>query len=252
MAEVALFHYRPGATVIHRFDPRCKLPLLLLLVTLLFHTGPRGLLVLSVVLLLGAAVARIAARGLLRGFLPLLLLILASFLAEALTVPGARPLAWLPVTREGLLRGGLLAWRLSAVILLGMLFTATTSIRELRSAIVWYLKPFPALQGGRIATMIGLTISLIPLVFDTKAEISDALRSRCIEGSGRFVRRAGALVAPLIVKTFTRADEIVQAMESRCYSDDRTVARLRARPADLLLTLFLGLTAIACLVVFPG
>ncbi len=252
MAEIALFHYQPHASALHRYDARHKLPLLILLVALLFHTGIWGLLFLSALLAAGGAIGRLTLGSLLRGFLPLALLILAGFAAEALTVPGARLIAALPATKEGLRAGGLLAWRLAAVILLGTLFTATTSIRDLRSAIVWYLRPFPWLHGGRIATMVGLTISLIPLVFDTQGEISDALRSRCIERSGRFVRRAGALAAPLILKTFTRADEIVQAMEARCYTDDRTVARLRARSCDWIVTILVGGAATGFLVLFPG
>jgi len=252
MAEIALFHYQTRETALHRYDPRHKLPLLILMVALLFHTGAWGLLFLSALLAAGGAIGRLSLGDLFRGLLPLGLLILAGFLAEALTVPGAKVIAGLPVTREGLVKGGLLAWRLAAVVLLGTLFTATTSIRDLRSAIVWYLRPFPALHGGRIATMIGLTISLIPLVFDTQGEISDALRSRCIERSGRFVRRAGALAAPLIIKTFTRADEMVQAMEARCYSDERTVARLRARSSDWMVTILVGGAAVGFLVLFPG
>ena len=252
MAEIALFHYQTRETALHRYDPRHKLPLLILMVALLFHTGAWGLLFLSALLAAGGAIGRLSLGDLFRGLLPLGLLILAGFLAEALTVPGAKVIAWLPATWPGLATGGFLAWRLAAVVLLGTLFTATTSIRDLRAAIVWYLRPFPRLHGGRIATMIGLTISLIPLIFDTQSEISDALRSRCIERSGRFVRRAGAFAAPLIIKTFTRADEIVQAMEARCYTDDRTVARLCARGADWIVTLFVGGAAIGCLVLFPG
>lgn len=252
MAEIALFHYQPHESPLHRYDARHKLPLLILLTAALFHVNSWGLLALATLVASGAWFARLNLALLRRGFLPLALLLLLAFVAEALTLPGERLLAALPVTGEGLAAGGLLVLRLAAVILLGLLFAATTSITSLRSAIVWYLSPFPALRGGRIATMVGLTLSLIPLFFDTAGEISDSQRSRCIEGSGRFVRRTRLLVAPLIVKSFVRADEIVQAMEARCYDDERTPGVLHARRADWLITAGVALAAGACVALLSG
>lgn len=92
--------------------------------------------------------------------------------------------------------------------------------------------------------MVGLTLSLIPLVFDTYREISDAQAARCLQGRRNPLRRLRLLVLPLMLKTFGRADHLAEAMESRCYSDERTFVTLTSRRADWLVGLLVAAVAL--------
>ena len=114
-------------------------------------------------------------------------------------------------------------------------------------AIVWYLSPFRFIPAGRIATMIGLTVSLIPLLFDTYRGIAEAQASRGAAGGRRPFRRLSRTAVALLIRTFSNADALVSAMEARCYVDDRTVARLRSRLSDWLASAVLVAAATACL-----
>jgi len=247
VAEVVLFHYQSKPGLLHRYDPRHKLPLFVLLAAALFHAGPLGMALLTLVAGVGIAAARLPVKRVGRELLPFTVLLAVSFAALSLTTPG-RPVAGLPAfTVEGARAGGFLVWRLFVVFLFGALFAATTSFGSLRSAVVWYLKPFPILPAGRIATMLGLTLSLVPLLFDTYRGIAEAQASRCVANSRRPLRRLAGAASSLLVRAAGRADALVLAMEARCYVDDRTVRRLRSRLADWLVTAVLLALSVCCL-----
>ena len=103
-------------------------------------------LVYNSVLLIGlVALSALPLRQLLRDFRTWILFLLVLFLFQAFFSPGS-PLPafpWIPVTREGLLLGGLSTWRLGLVLGYAALFTAVTRPRELQNAIIWFLRPFP-------------------------------------------------------------------------------------------------------------
>jgi energy-coupling factor transporter transmembrane protein EcfT len=89
--------------------------------------------------------------------------------------------------------------------------------------------------------MFSLTFVLIPLIFDQASEILDAQKARCIEGRKNPIQRMTFLAYPLLLHTFIRADEIVYAMESRCYSEDRTPVVFKTTSIDWLMLIFSGL-----------
>ena len=229
MASLVIFHYQPGDTPIHRLDARFKLPLFLLIVAVALHAGPFGLLLLCAATAAAVAAARLPARRILRELRLFLLLLILMFVARSAGESGG---AGGQFSAESIGAAGLLVWRLILLVVLGTLLAATARAAHLQSAVAWFLRPFRFLPGGRVATMVGLTISLIPLIFDTYREVSEAQAARCAHGLRKPVRRLRRLVVPLMLKTFGRADDLAAAMESRCYSDDRAFARLHAAGSD--------------------
>ncbi|HYH01626.1 MAG TPA: energy-coupling factor transporter transmembrane component T, partial [Bacillota bacterium] len=143
-------------------------------------------------------------------------------------LPGLR----LAVTGEGLMAGLLFGWRLAAVLLVGLILTGTTLLRELRAAVYWLFKYIPGVPAGRIATMFSLILTLIPLVLDQTATISEAQTARGIENVKNPFKRLITLAWPVLRQTFRRADELVFAMESRCYSENPTQPVFVGMPQD--------------------
>lgn len=171
---------------------------------------------------------------------------LVILLTHSFSVPGA-PILLLPIgklTREGIASGVLFVWRLMLMIIIGTIFTGTTSLSSLRNIIEWFLRPVPFLPASRIATILSLTFNQIPLIFDQASEILDAQRSRCIENHRHPFRRIRFLTIPLFLRIFSRADEVAYAMEARCYSEVRTPEVFKTRINDWLV---LGLTGFICL-----
>lgn len=232
MASLVAFHYQPRATVVHGIDLRFKLPLFLLVVAAALHSAAVGLLVLSLFTAVAFGLSRLPVARIAREFRSFALLLAVMFVARSL---GDGATVYSPA---GVSAAAILVWRLSLLLALGTLLAGTSRVSHLQAAVAWYLRPIPFLPEGRIATMVGLTISLIPLLFDSYHEIADAQSARCIHGVRNPIRRLRSVVLPLLLKTFGRADHIAAAMESRCYRDDRTFTPLASRSADWIVLFF--------------
>ncbi len=249
LAELISFGYRPGDSVLHRLDPRVKLLCLIgvSLAVLNSETPGLGLWTLAFGLLtgtMGLPLSRLA-----REFRYMGLLILLVFLARSLSTPGEPVIRFwsADVTREGLTAGGLAAWRLALVVVLGLLLTATTRPWQVKAAVESLLKPFPFIPRRRVAFMMGLLLRFIPLILSAAKETSDAQRARAIENRRNPVYRMVKLIIPLMRRTFLEADRLATAMEARCYTDDRATPPLAAGAGDWLFLAAVSILAIAAL-----
>jgi energy-coupling factor transporter transmembrane protein EcfT len=164
-------------------------------------------------------------------FLMLLLLILG---VRMVTTPGDPIIEtkFFSITRQGILSGALICWRLAIIVVLGFAFVFSTRSFEIKAAMEWLFKPFVFIPGKRIATMMGLTTRFIPVILNQANETAEAQRARCVENRKNPVYRLIRLGIPLIRRTFERADLLAVAMEARCYTEDRTDPDLCATPID--------------------
>jgi energy-coupling factor transporter transmembrane protein EcfT len=244
VAELNIFHYEPGKSVLHGMDARIKLPCMILFtVAAGFTNRMPGLAAITGVLALALLVAGLPVKKMAKEIRYFLFLIAIVILAHALSVPGP-PLPWLPLrglSRAGLRSGVLFGWRLVLVITTCAVLTGTTTLAALKSAIEWYLRPVPLIPQARVATMFSLTFTLIPLVFDQASEMLDAQKARCAEGRRNPAARLMFLAFPLLLQSFIRADEMALAMESRCYSEDRAGPVFKTNGRDWLLLVFSAL-----------
>jgi energy-coupling factor transporter transmembrane protein EcfT len=127
-----------------------------------------------------------------------------------------------------------ICWRLLLVVLMGLLVMATTRTAHIRAALVWYLRPVPLIDEKMAATMVGLVVRFLPQILFQAAEISDAQRARCADRCKNPLLRLKRFAIPLFRQVFTRADELVAAMQARCYSESRTLPELGFTFMDLL------------------
>lgn len=252
MAELTIFHYTPKESVIHAMDGRIKL-ICMILFTIAsgMAVGVLDLTLLTVVFLTALIGSKLPFQKLITEMKYFLFLIGIIIVIHSFTVPGT-PITNIPVpglTWEGLISGLFFGWRLILIILISTILTGTTPLSLLKCVIEWFLRPVPFIRETRVATMFSLTFSLIPLIFDQASEMSEAQKARCIEGRKNKVKRIMFLVSPLLFHTLLRADEMVFAMESRCYSEVRTKTAFKSNPRDWLLLLFSLL--VCAMVVFP-
>ncbi|KLU60926.1 energy-coupling factor transporter transmembrane protein EcfT [Peptococcaceae bacterium CEB3] len=241
MAELNIFHYTPQKSIVHTMDGRIKL-LCMILFTIAAGLAGRwlGLAVLTAVLCVALTSSKLPAKSLLSEMRYFLFLSGIVIVVNSFTVPGA-PITGIPIhglTWQGFTSGLLYAWRLLLIVLTCTILTGTTPLSQLKNAVEWYLRPIPLVPEARIATMFSLTLVLIPLIFDQAAEMLEAQKARCIEKRKNPLVRIKFLVFPLLLHTFMRADEMVLAMESRCYSEIRTKQVFRTTFTDWLLLIF--------------
>jgi biotin transport system permease protein len=234
MVELNLFHYLPRHTLLHRMDARLKVVgVALLSVAVGLASGIADVGLVTVFLVGATFLAHLPVKTLSRELQRFAFLIIATIVVQVAGHSGPPLVVWLPgISQTGLVAGLILAWRLGAVLVVGLLLTGTTQLTELRAAVYWFLRPLSSGVAARIATMISLTITLIPLIFDQAATIREAQLSRDVESVKNPLRRLRCLAWPILRETFRRADELILAMESRCYSEERTQPVFSGTPFD--------------------
>lgn len=224
MAEVTAFGYRSGRSLLHRLDPRTKLVCLILIGIGGLGADLAGLVALFLLFYAALRAIPMSLKAVLREIRYFLFLPAMVFAARALSVSGTAVWSgWgISVTRQGLYEGTLVAGRLLAVVLWGLIFVAVTRPAEVRGTIIWLLKPVPLIPEKRVATMIGLLVRFLPVIAHQARETVEAQRARGIEQRKNPLFRLVAFAVPLLRRIFQDADELVVAMEARCYSEDRT------------------------------
>lgn len=199
--------------------------------------GPMALWFMSLFLIILVRYLHLPVKSVcveLRYFLFLLALV---FIARTLSTAGDPflVLKWVSISCEGVKEGAFVVWRILLIVLVGLIFVATTRPTEIKAAVEWFLKPFPLIPRARIGTMMGLVLRFIPLIFTQAGETLDAQRARAIEHRKNPYYRLKKFVIPFFRRTFETADRLAVAMEARCYSENRTVPRFSACWQDFVI-----------------
>ena len=221
MARIA-FHYFPGNSFLHLWDARCRV-LGLLIITLSLLQFNVSLFILNSVILIGLFIlSRLPLKQFLHEFRLWAIFLFILFLFQILFSQGMRLsfLPWLPVSKEGLILGGVAVWRLGLILCYATLFTAVTRPRELRDAITWFIKPVPFLSERRIGLMVSLTVHFFSVILDEAEEVRLAHKARLGDQNKNPFRRAKFLALPLLRRSFSRAEDVTLALAARGYRDD--------------------------------
>ncbi len=254
MAHLTVFNYLHRNSVLHEMDVRIKLICMVLFsITIGFAVSAVQFGILLAIISLAMILSKLPLIRLLSELRLFAFLIFAVMAVHSVSIPGIGLEIFPWITKEGILSGFIFAGRLLLIIFLCVILTGTTSLGSLRNGVEWFLRPIPFIPETRVATMMNLTFSLIPLIFEQASEMLDAQKARCIDSGKNPVRRVRYLVLPLLLQTFDRADELIMAMESRCYSESRTQGVFCAQALDwsiLLFSLLVSLGMITCQIVF--
>ena len=122
--------YEPGATVVHRLDPRAKLAAQVsIAVAALVHTTPRGLVALTLLAGVILALARTSPTAALAEFALVLPFLVGGPLIEGVTIS---PVGF---SIEQAIPPALAAYRTVLLLLVAAVYVRTTPIRESRAAI---------------------------------------------------------------------------------------------------------------------
>ena len=195
--------------------------------------------------------SRFPLKQFLREFRFWVIFLFILFLFQILFTQGIRLslLPWLPVSKEGLVLGGITVWRLGLILCYATLFTAVTRPKELQEAITWFIKPVPFLSERRIGLMVSLTIRFFSIILDEAEEVRLAHNARMGDREKNPFRRAKSLGLPLLRRSFSRAEEVTFALAARGYRDDLPL-HLSKLPLFHLIPLFLLLAFFVVIVRF--
>jgi len=234
MAELTVFGFRQGTSLLHRLDVRFKLIFLVLISLSSLNAQVAGLSLLTLILVVALINIRVSLGSILRDLRYASVLLIFIFVARALSTSGSAIVEFkiISITREGLYEGALVCWRLVIVIITGLAFVLTTRPSKIKAAVAWILRPFPFVPAKRIATMMSLIVRFMPVIFQQAKETLDAQRARGVENRKNPVYRLVKLGIPILRRTFERADKLALAMEARCYSENRTDPQLASGIKD--------------------
>lgn len=253
LSDLTLGRYYSTGSPIHTLDPRVKMiGALAILVVALLTEDPAAYALLSCVIVVLAASARLRAGNVLRNLISLKWLLIIIFAMHALFTPGNPVFGGFPrLTFEGLALGAIFAWRIALMVSTATLLTATTSPVDLGDGLEKLLSPFARLGAPvhELAMISVIALRFVPTLLDEASRIIKAQMGRGARFDGGPVARAKSAVPiliPLFASAFRRADELALAMDARCYRG--AVGRTRYRELRLKLRDFGGLVVVGLVV----
>ena len=241
-------------------DARVKVTLLLVATAALFAArAPWALAVWAMLCLLVLRASGIGGKAVARALKPVALLLAFIVCANLVSCDGNADVAIagsVGISTVGAARAATAVARIIMLVCLALSVAESTTPTKLAHACTSLMRPL-----GHIGVPIedvGLVLSMalrfIPVVSEEAGRIRLAQRARGVnfdEGSVlRRVRAWAAVLTPLVVGLFRRADRVAESMDARCYGQRSSEQHRRVplQPADKLVLLG-GLVVMAVLTV---
>ncbi len=255
MRDISFGQYYPVSSPVHRLDPRNKLILVILYIVALFFIRTfTGFGIMALTLLVMILFSRVPIGKVLKSVRAVIFLVLFTMVLTFLFYKGEASdliaewwifhLYW-----QGLISAAKLSLRLILLVMGPALLTLTTTPVELTDGLESLLKPLALIKLPihELAIIMSIALRLIPTLIEETDKIINAQKARGADfESGNLFKRAKALIPvliPLFVSSFRRADELADAMDSRCYRGAKGRTRmkvLRFRLSDLVAFLFMA------------
>ena len=226
LRDITLGQYYQTDSVIHRLDPRVKLTATIAFIISLFLVkNIWGYLIAALFLAAVIKMSNVPFKFMVRGMKAILFLLLLTVAFNLFLTPG-EPLIqiWkLTITKEGATLAGMMAVRLTFLIIGSSVMTLTTTPNNLTDGMESLMKPLGKIKVPvhEIAMMMSIALRFIPILLEETDKIMKAQIARGADfESGNIIKKAKAMVpllVPLFISAFRRANDLAMAMEARCY-----------------------------------
>jgi len=209
MAELLIFHYQKESSFLHNTDVIIKLAGMLFFSILLLPVSLFRLSVLIPVIIAAHSLSSIRIR---------------SYMKEGrfFIIMGTVILIFNYLSSGSVLSGVLRTLRFFMILWMALLFTFTTDPMSVSSGIYRLIKPIPFIPARRFSTILGLSLTMLPLILDQINEIREAMLSRCGMSPRTPLRNIIRLGLPLLEGVLEKAEDLSDAMESRLFTEDAT------------------------------
>jgi energy-coupling factor transport system permease protein len=238
LRNITIGQYLPGKSFVHRLDPRAKITIMMLMVlAITFNVSYTANIILTIICLWFVIVAGVPIGYAFRGIKPAIPLIVVLALLQLLFygdqfVPTGMASVtifkwgWIHVTNGSVQLVVVSTLRFIQLMFLTSLLTNTTTTTELTHGMEDMLRPFrrigvPAHELSLVGT---IALRFLPLLAEQMEIVmkSQASRGADLGSKSRleFVKTArmmAALIVPLFVDALRRGEELILAMEARCY-----------------------------------
>jgi len=253
--NITIGQYVATNSLIHRFDPRFKLAVFAILILTISFCGSYLANVFALIMsLLLFFVSKIPLSYGMSGVKPALPFMLILAVLQLLFYGGVANTGtvylhygFVDITSASVKLVAVSAMRFVEIIFVTSVLTLSTTITELAHGIELLLRPLRVfkLPVHAFALIITIAVRFVPTFAMEMEKMMKAQASRGAEfGTGewwRIIRRTRdmfPIIVPLFNVALTRAEDLVLAMEARCYTptDERTsFKRYSAKRSDYLL-----------------
>lgn len=239
LRDVTFGQYYLANSFVHKMDARIKLLLtLLFMVGIFFVQSFAGFLWITIFLICAIGLSRVPLGSILRSIKGIIVLLVLTAILNVLFVKSStEPPLWswwkIEIYTDGLIFAAKMLLRLIYLVMGTSLLTLTTTPVDLTHALESLLKPLRIIRFPvhELALIMSLTLSFIPSLIEETDRIIRAQKARGASfDTGNLVKRAKAFVPiliPLLVGGFRRADELANAMNSRCYEGSTKRTQMR-------------------------
>ncbi len=253
--NITIGQYLAIGSFVHRMDPRFKLVCFALLVgAITFSNSYVANAILLLVVFGLVALSRIPIRYALSGLKPAIPIMLFLAILQILFYTSAFTgregcvafFRWGPIDSNscGLQVAIVSAARFVELLILTSLVTLTTRVTELTLGTEQLLSPLRRLNfpAHEVSLMMTIALRFVPTLAEELERIAKAQVSRGADlqprGKLRFIQQTRALVpliVPLFLSALSRAEDLILAMEARCYIGGKGRTHfldLQAKPGD--------------------
>ena len=255
MKDVSFGSYFPADSFVHKMDARAKILIAIAYMVAVFLVSAFHFLGFAACLLfviLTTAVSKVPFFRVLKSVRTIIFFVVFSAILQLFFNNKGTVVFWV-ITDVGLLNAAFIIARIMLIVLGASLLTLTTSPVELADGIEGLLYPlkwikFPVHE---FALIMSIALRFIPTLIDETDRIIKAQKARGADfESGNIFKRAKALIPvliPLLISSFRRADELADAMDSRCYAGSKN--RTKYQKMRLSFRDLIGVLAVAGLIV---
>ncbi|TCG10681.1 energy-coupling factor transporter transmembrane component T family protein [Mycoplasma todarodis] len=229
--QLTVGKYIPNDTFVHRLDPRVKLLCNILLIVIVFlNRSYIGYGIIMIPVITCYAFSKMPIRKLLSMLKPVIfigvfLFIINIFIVKPTSDQWFHTVTWwkIKISGEAVDRTALIAVRVYFMIIITTILTATTKPIDLTRGLEDLMMPLKIIKFPVhiIAMIIAIALRFIPTLLEESQRIMKAQASRGVDfkngGPKAKVKSTVTLIIPLFVTSFSKAEDLGNAMETRGY-----------------------------------
>ncbi len=237
MKDISFGQYYPIDSPISNLDPRVKIVATIAFIVGIFMGASAPAFLLSAAFVLSVIImAKLPIKVVLKSVRPILFLVCFTAILNLFFYTQGEiifELWFIKIYDEAISFALLMAARLVLLVMGTSLLTLTTQPVALTDGIESLLSPLKIIKFPvhELALIMSIALRFIPTLMDETDRIINAQTARGAKfDSGNIFERANAMIPiliPLVVSSFRRADELADAMDSRCYSGGQNRTKMK-------------------------
>lgn len=222
MAETLIFHYRENNNFLARSHPMIKLLGLLSLCIPLVNASLLGIILILSSVIIASLIIKMPIQKYLKELT--FLIIIAAIIGISTFI-----------SSNNIQKSVSALLKFSTAVFASLLLADSTDPGDLARALGRTLNHIPFINGWNIASQIELTISILPLIFDTTASIKDARISRGENTLRNPIKSMIGLVYNIMDLLLENIDEMAYALDSRGFEASMERPAMKYHRHDILL-----------------